>query len=246
MGTPPDATLLAEVRSLVRDHAGDRDSGQAAIRALRRFWRGTVVDTRPERKAVLVDLVLRREQRTWSIAWQALVREEIIDTESVLVGAVRAGMHDSEWRDDIVFGLLDMRCRGELAFYLAYVQRRLSEVGPRAIRLLAAFTRVSVDDGLRITASFLANTRTEDRGDVEPRAAAIVGRCLSVDDAVLPRLIAEVRRQNVDAARWFARVLCDYLAKPWMADKMGRERNAAVRAALTAAADGAGGVDGDG
>jgi hypothetical protein len=230
--------LVEKLKSLANAHERDGDGGYAHAFAIRDLYRDLDREQQGELLKALVSTVLAHD-RSWGVALEALIQIGSLENGDELLGAVQSGLHDWEWRDDVIFALLSLRYAAQPVFYNEYVSRALKESRPHAVPLAAGLARVHPDASTDVLSEWLASARAAGRSEgVEGYAATIVRNYLAVDEQLLPSLVRKMREQDPGVARWFARCLNAYLTKPWMLKELGDHRNAAMRAQIAAAAEG--------
>jgi len=227
---------VAEIRRVEREHSKDHDGGYAAVAAIRELWHKLGPNGKESFKNTLVGLVLEREPAIWSLAWEALIQERIMDIGSTMLTALSVRESDVEWSDDIVMGLLRLGYRDGLEYLRAYVHSRLTQVGPFALPLTAALARISPEDSVQIAADYMVKAKQDNSlMRVEKYTPAFVRHYVAVDDHLLQRLVTEIKRRDADLAKTIGANLTSQILKPWILDELGPERSESIRVGIASA-----------
>lgn len=234
-----EVELAEQVRRIERNHHQDGDGGYAAVDELRALLHSLEPEDQRLLKAVLLDLISRREPGTWSLAWEALVQERATDVAPEVLMLLQSRHLDVEWSDDLVMGLLRIGYQDGADYYVRYIRERWSQAKTIVMPMVAALARVSPDQSLRMGAEYIEEAKDSNLAErVERCAASFVRHYLAVDEHLLARLVTVLKSGEPATASWLASVLNAYLSKPWMLKELGNERSARIRREIVAAGNG--------
>jgi hypothetical protein len=118
----------------------------------------------------------------------------------------------SEWKDNLVLGLLRLGERQFREPILAHIRASMASPRKLTIPIVAALCRVDRDACLDLSVAFFDEANAKGR-NVEGFIPAFVRNVVSVDESMLAELVRRLTRHRVGAGEWLAANLDAYLSR---------------------------------
>jgi hypothetical protein len=230
--------IADELLRLETEYRHVYDGGYALVRAIREWARRLDTPSRQILWDLLFESVAKQESGLWGVALDTLVEENPENIAQRLENLLVRGEMSDEGRHYVVFALLRLGYLPAAAKCFDYIKEALLRDGPTNIlSVLAASCRVDSEECIKLSACYFGRVLRSEKAADEYRGSisAFVRHFLDVDERLLGELVRRTKLVNADAGMRLARLMVEYLAKPFFAREVGLARATALEGQIHAA-----------
>lgn len=227
-----DEELRRRLLDLKEAHRADKDGGDAMARDVFRMLREPGEPRRREVRAVLLEAVDRKEERLWGAALDALIREGADGTATALEQQLRSGVHDGQWREQVLLALLRARYAPALDLYLAHIEAGVRNGRHFVLRLLQHLYALDRERALAFSARYFGEHLPAETEVLAGFAQGQLVALAQLDASLVSELVRRTAAISPGAGHELARLMSEDLDLSWVQERLGTASAARLKESL--------------
>lgn len=216
--------ISQKLRELDTRHCADGDGGYGLLGRVVQYARTLNVNDKDLLRRELIRLVDSQDQTLWGVALEALVHEWNLDISTELESLLRHEHRTCEFESHILMALLRLHFEPIATKAITHISKRIAADDRTVLPLIAALSKVDVDNCMKMAVPFLVRIARD--GQIEKLTGyipAIVSHFLDTDSNLLPLLIRKTAVENREVAFQVARLLHEYVDRPYVIERLGKD-----------------------
>jgi len=217
--------ISEQLRELDERHYDDGDGGYVLLGEVIQYAKKLCLDDKDFLRQELLRLVDVRDRTMWGIALECLVQEWSSRIAADLNCLLSHENRTEEWEDQVLMALLRLRYKPVTTRAIAHISKRIAAHDRTVLPLLAALCKVESEDCLKLMAPFFIRIVNDGQKDKLPGyIPSVVSHLLDADPNLLALLLRRIAAENGPTAVCISQLFCEYLARPYVVEKLGKEK----------------------